>query len=706
MMGRQGHIYGGRAARAGDINRDGLDDLLMPGCIDPADPNAGGACVVFGAPVRYGAPLDLAALDGTTGFGVREDVLGDAAGDIGATGDLNGDGFDDFGVGAYAAQNGAGQVYAIFGANYRNDPDTDADGLSDAYETILGTNPNLADTDGDRLNDRLEVRVLHTNPLLADSDGDGFSDFTEVNQDGNPNNYNPTGGDSDPNNFGSVPASASGLQPVLAGNGDLVLFDPTLPPSPPTNPLVVDGSIPISNFASFTYYAGEVNTTTNAVDNLRIVRLVYLKNGRVFVVNLVKGANNSPTQISSIINACAIDDGGQSDLSNVDLSWVFVQRPGADANCVTLGDNTTTAVRLNATGSDLGVDFLTRIFGQRINALNSNTGAITGFLIAEGTSLNLWDANLTTPTLKATLASSNAFFYGREKGFSLEYLAFQEQGQAAVKLYRYEVNTQTLSLPVYTFITSNPNSNDATSDGANFYFPDNDLLVRVAHAPGSSGIVMTNAPAGTSIKDITLTNNRVMFDAGIGGAGQFNPSPGGVFSVLKTAANVSSTPVLVGSGTVGVRFEGVDPNGRAFISTLDSSNSSITAEQVLEDGTLRSSLPSAYWAGATIRPNFFNIETESGELPPFKMVLTTVSGADDTLQVVDPGSGTIGITLGTILSTTPTDSIFGFGLGRYITFGAQINRGADDLDVYAADLQTSASLAPVSVVAGQDDSPL
>jgi hypothetical protein len=58
--------------------------------------------------------------------------------------------------------------------------DSDQDGLSDAREQELGTNPEEADSDFDGLSDILEVETYTTDPLLADSDGDGFLDGVEV----------------------------------------------------------------------------------------------------------------------------------------------------------------------------------------------------------------------------------------------------------------------------------------------------------------------------------------------------------------------------------------------------------------------------------------------------------------------------------------------------------------------------------------------
>ena len=53
--------------------------------------------------------------------------------------------------------------------------DSDGDGLSDAEENQLGTNPNDADSDNDGVNDGDEV-AAGTDPLNADSDGDSVED--------------------------------------------------------------------------------------------------------------------------------------------------------------------------------------------------------------------------------------------------------------------------------------------------------------------------------------------------------------------------------------------------------------------------------------------------------------------------------------------------------------------------------------------------
>ena len=66
--------------------------------------------------------------------------------------------------------------------------DSDGDGLTDAEEVKLGTDPYKKDTDGDGLSDYDEVKLWLTDPLNPDTDGDGYSDGQEINS-----GYNPKG---------------------------------------------------------------------------------------------------------------------------------------------------------------------------------------------------------------------------------------------------------------------------------------------------------------------------------------------------------------------------------------------------------------------------------------------------------------------------------------------------------------------------------
>lgn len=61
------------------------------------------------------------------------------------------------------------------------DADPDNDNLSNLTEYRLNTDPNAKDSDGDGLEDDAEVNTHGTNPAVADSDHDGLSDREEIN---------------------------------------------------------------------------------------------------------------------------------------------------------------------------------------------------------------------------------------------------------------------------------------------------------------------------------------------------------------------------------------------------------------------------------------------------------------------------------------------------------------------------------------------
>jgi cell wall-associated NlpC family hydrolase len=65
-------------------------------------------------------------------------------------------------------------------------PDTDHDGLTDAFEKLAGTSPSSADTDKDGLPDAFEAIKSHTDPLTADTDRDGVSDPFEISAGSDP----------------------------------------------------------------------------------------------------------------------------------------------------------------------------------------------------------------------------------------------------------------------------------------------------------------------------------------------------------------------------------------------------------------------------------------------------------------------------------------------------------------------------------------
>ncbi|MCP5061016.1 MAG: OmpA family protein [Ignavibacteriae bacterium] len=93
----------------------------------------------------------------------------------------NNDGYFDFGVGLTFVT-GSGNT------------DKDSDGLTENEEKQIGTNPKIADTDGDGLHDGDEILKYKTDPLALDSDMDGLNDSEEaINCNTDPNSVDTDG---------------------------------------------------------------------------------------------------------------------------------------------------------------------------------------------------------------------------------------------------------------------------------------------------------------------------------------------------------------------------------------------------------------------------------------------------------------------------------------------------------------------------------
>ena len=203
------------------------------------------------------------------------------------------------------------------GVGDNSDPDnidTDGDGLTDGYESSIGTDPNNSDSDGDGLSDGDEDQVHGTDPNNSDSDGDGLSDGNEVSISSDPSTAD-TDGDGTQDGSDAFPSDPSEDTDTdgdgVGDNADGAPNDPnsTTAPAP-------------SGFTSGSFSG---NSSAGILSNI---------NGGTAAITFFNEATNSgftlePREVSAIVEFYIKDSNGEELVGSFDTSsWTTSSETG------------------------------------------------------------------------------------------------------------------------------------------------------------------------------------------------------------------------------------------------------------------------------------------------------------------------------------------------------------------------------------------
>lgn len=232
-------LSGSSVSAAGDINGDGIDDLIIgaPSASEGVD-YAGASYVIFGDDEGLPNPLNLSAIDGSNGFViVGVESYDESGASVSAAGDINGDGIDDLIIGAPYASYGDGAGYVVFGSDEAWSSPVNLSGLN-------GTNGFLISSVGER--DSLGKSV----GAAGDINGDGVDDLAIGAI------------------FAGTEGDYNGASYVVFGSGDAWASSVSLSALDGSNGVVINGVSADDEAGASVSFAGDVNA--DGIDDLVI----------------------------------------------------------------------------------------------------------------------------------------------------------------------------------------------------------------------------------------------------------------------------------------------------------------------------------------------------------------------------------------------------------------------------------------------------
>ncbi|WOB07334.1 hypothetical protein [Piscinibacter gummiphilus] len=375
------------------------------------------------------------------------------------------------------------------------------------------------------------------------------------------------GGDSGASSAPSTPTPPPPPPPaqeelLVAGFGfngpteTLVVVDPAQP-TPLRLSTLVDQHLEVSHLT--------FDTTGRRITLGSSTAVYYVRNGRLFQVSLRKNQSNQPRQISSVADACSVDDWHPFSYSTGDDGWVEVTTSGADGSCFPGPDNRKVFVRRGTPATDLPTSLPD---GVRITSAlpDPASAALLGF-IAYDTRAVPSKLALYSPTL--THVSDVVGGTGRlplellsfRPGGPLTTSAYAKSGSSVVRLdwSASSATLSSLSMPFSITVDIDGNA-ECLSDDAAMYCVSGFLLRRLDAAGTVSTLATMANTDGSSVTLRGLTAGHLVVQQST------DTSSGQVFAVPK----LGGTPLALAPAFGQKYVVGVHGNEVVY-STLGSS---------------------------------------------------------------------------------------------------------------------------------------
>ena len=552
-----GDQLGSSVSSAGDVNGDGIDDIIItaPGADANGSFAAGQSYVVFGSSNGFSPNLDLASLDGTNGFAITGITGSSGVGSVSTAGDVNGDGFDDLILGAVGAVSSGmitGQSYVVFGASGGFSPNLALSSLNGANGFTLN-GIAMYDDSGRSVSS------------AGDVNGDGFDDIIIGASGADPNGSN------------------SGQSYVVFGKSNGFSANLALSSLNGTNGFILNGVADGDRAGRSVSGAGDVNG--DGIDDFIIGASTADPNGsfsgQSYVVFGSGSGFGASLELSSLdgTNGFALNGIAASDQSGLSVSTA------GDINGDNLDDIIIGAFRANPNGNDSGQSYV--VFGSsngfsaslNLSSLDGTNGfALNGIAASDQSGVSVSTAGdvngdglddliigaqsasgsgqgyvvLNTALPAATLIENTvAVATITASDGNNDPLSFAISGGDDSSLFTIDATTGALA-----FTAAPDFENPGDADGDNVYF----VEVEVTDPNGGSdtqliAVAVTDEAAPIAVNDAvtvdeeSVLNGDVFADNGNGADSEPNGAPFTLTAVNGVAADVG-TEITLGSGAL------------------------------------------------------------------------------------------------------------------------------------------------------------